>query len=226
MISEGILDLTNALAILKLWAKKDGDTAFSPLIDNPNEFTVEWRSWWRSLQPASQIGAREWPLLKVGLTLLSADWDALKKGSSRGFVLVLLSLTRWEENLRSAKDRKAFQMALEDVYLVLQVLSGTLKGKTTSLKRVKTNGMADVHPKRYIYGQYAQCAIDYNNLLKQGVAEGGQWCDDEISSPSASVLRPHSSDSSDRGLFSSRQFYSTFNFFEILIKLIFYFFGF
>ena len=37
-----------------------------------------------------------------------------------------------------------------------------------------------------------------NNLLGQGGADGG---DDEVSSPSASVLRPHSSDNSDRAFF-------------------------
>ena len=131
---------------------------FSLLIENVGMYGTEWRSWWRSLQPPHRIGTRDWPLLKVGLASPSAHWDNLKKGSSHGFALLLVSLIWWEENLRLAKDRKAFQSALDDVHSVLQALSGNLSGKPAHSKRINDDICTDTRTKRYAYSRLVWCA--------------------------------------------------------------------
>ena len=89
-LREGVLDLQDAPVILKTWVGKDKDLEFSPHIKDVGEYGVEWRRWWKSLQPQSRIGACEWPLLKVGWSI--EGWDGLSKGSLDGFVLILVSL--------------------------------------------------------------------------------------------------------------------------------------
>ncbi|KAH9894842.1 hypothetical protein C8Q73DRAFT_645790, partial [Cubamyces lactineus] len=59
------------------------------------QFAVEWKDWWRHLQPSLRLPQEGmWPLPRV--TPVDPDeWDALCRGGNNGFFLIVLTLAWW-----------------------------------------------------------------------------------------------------------------------------------
>lgn len=122
--NQGDVSLFNAPKLLNTWIQKHKRIVTQcPKISNINAFGADWRSWWTGLQPEwrrkSRRGQDTWPL-KCSPFPGVEDWPDLKLHGQRGVFLVVLSLGWWMTGLQSAKDRKHWQSALDDVLWVLQ----------------------------------------------------------------------------------------------------------
>lgn len=85
-------------------------------------FSTGWKAWYMSLQPQSRVGQKAWPPLKNAL-VDSTEWDGLRKGLRKGFVLLLISLSWWEAQVTMKKQQSMMVSALQDVLLVMQQLA-------------------------------------------------------------------------------------------------------
>ncbi len=108
--------------VITQWAKRSGDIASSPKINDLEEFGSHWRTWYRGFQPTCRLGRQNWPLLKKAPTD-PFEWESLRKGSKRGLILILVSLLWWDEQAVTKRERAAFSSAFNDVVFVMRELS-------------------------------------------------------------------------------------------------------
>ena len=126
--------------IVRAWIKSNGDIYSAPSIDEIASYGSGWRAWWKALQPKGRIGAREWPLLKRGW-VDGSEWEQLKKGSTHGFIVLLVTLLWWDENAKTALERKVFDSTLEDVHFVIKhLVEASDGGQMRSRKRSRVEG--------------------------------------------------------------------------------------
>ncbi len=85
-----------------------------------------------SLMPKSRVGQRAWPPLKK-IPVNPVEWEGLMKGSTKGFVVLLVSLSWWETQATKKKHKSMAAAALDDVLLVLRQLAAHDPGDDTSL---------------------------------------------------------------------------------------------
>ncbi len=110
-----------------------------PEIDNIEEYGVNWRSWYTSMLPKCRVGQKDWPPLKRVPTDCG-EWESLRKGSKRGFVDLLVSLSWWEAQATRKKDKEMVSAALKDVLFVVRELAANEPEDDTSLLRKRTRG--------------------------------------------------------------------------------------
>ncbi len=82
----------------------------------------------------------DWPLLK-NVPTDSREWSDLKRGSTQGFVLLLVTLSWWEAQATRKKDKLMVMSALQDVLFVVRQLAAQVSEDDTSAlhKRTRTS---------------------------------------------------------------------------------------
>lgn len=108
-----------------------------PVIKDIEKFGTEWRSWYKYMQPKTRIGQTDWLLLKNVPTDLH-EWLDLKRGSTKGFVLLLVTLSWWEAQATRKKDKLMVMSALQDVLFVVRQLAAQVSEDDTSALHKRT----------------------------------------------------------------------------------------
>ncbi|TDL13703.1 hypothetical protein BD410DRAFT_695221, partial [Rickenella mellea] len=73
------------------WLKKKKTIMSPPKIEKPSDFGLQWRTYYRSLQPFKRLAGEE--LLQVECTM--DEWRKLMKGTKNGFFLLIVTLCWW-----------------------------------------------------------------------------------------------------------------------------------
>lgn len=85
--------------------------------------------------PKTRIGQKDWPPLK-NVPTDPLEWNSLKKGSARGFVVLLVGLSWWEAASTKKKDQHMLEAALQDILFVLrQLVADVSKDDTYGLHK-------------------------------------------------------------------------------------------
>ncbi len=98
-----------------------------------------WKGWYLSLLPKSRVSQKGWPPLKKGPTD-PLEWASLRKGSTKGLVLLLVSLSWWEAQATTKKYRSMASVALKDVLLVVRQLAAHVSDDDTSPLHKRARG--------------------------------------------------------------------------------------
>lgn len=124
--TQQMVSLSSAPKALCTWMRKPKhkrSLTCSPAISNVNAFGADWRAWWTNLQPnwrsQSRRGAKAWPLKRSPFPEVE-NWCQTKHRGEDGFFLILQALGWWASGVRSAKERREWMSAVDDVLWVLQ----------------------------------------------------------------------------------------------------------
>lgn len=101
-----------------MWQTENKKLSFVPEFDVP-DFAYRWRLWWESLQPEWRA-SETWPPCRDVPDDVIEDWAGLQKCGSNGLHLIVASLNWWGHKCSSAKDRKGYTAAREEVTWVFQ----------------------------------------------------------------------------------------------------------
>ncbi len=102
-----------------------------------------------SLLPVSRIGKKGWPPLKRA-PVDPAEWENLKKGSKKGFVLLLVGLSWWATQATTKKDRDMVSTALKDVLFVVRQLATKAAAESDTSVLRKRSRVSKLASKRYL----------------------------------------------------------------------------
>lgn len=149
---KGALDVRLRPSHVARWVRSSGDIASSPHIENIGKYGADWKVWYTSMMPISQAGRKAWPPLKKAAAD-PVEWNGLKKGSKRGFVLLLVSLSWWASQATMKRDKEMVSSALKEVLFVVQQLAAESSETDTSSLHKRTCGPEKrrVSLKRYVF---------------------------------------------------------------------------
>ncbi len=116
---------------IQRWAKSSGDIALAPHIEDIEAYATQWKAWYMSALPKCRVGQKGWPPLKKGPTD-PLEWKNLTKGSKKGLVLLLVSLSWWETQATMKKHKLMASAALKDVLFVVRQLAAHVPDDTSS----------------------------------------------------------------------------------------------
>ncbi|KAI0042929.1 hypothetical protein FA95DRAFT_1466290, partial [Auriscalpium vulgare] len=80
---------------VKVWFKGGRKPAKPPPLKSVSEYADNWLSWWTSMQPDWRKGDGSWPLERPVGDEAYTGWEALCRGGSHGFFIVIISLSWW-----------------------------------------------------------------------------------------------------------------------------------
>ncbi len=69
-----------------------------------------------------------------------ADWDGLRKGSKKGFVLLLVGLSWWVTQATKKKDKNMASTAIHEVLFVVRQLAAKAPENDESVLRKRARG--------------------------------------------------------------------------------------
>ena len=95
-----------------------------PPIEDAEEFGMQTRRWWVTLQPAwrKSKGEDEWPLARHAP--LDEDWGTLAKGGANGLMVFLVALGWWFNEIDGQQAARELASVVEDVRWVLDEIKG------------------------------------------------------------------------------------------------------
>jgi hypothetical protein len=130
------------------WAKSSGDVTLPPKIDDLETYGISWKAWYMSVMPKNRVGQKSWPPLRKPVDPI--EWDCLRKGSKKGFVELLMSLSWWEAQATRKKHKSTVETALQDVLYVVRQLAAHEPGDDSSTLHKRARGPDDssVPPRR------------------------------------------------------------------------------
>ncbi len=136
---KGELDAKLRPSFVSRWARTSGDVTSPPHIDDMESYCTSWRVWYLSVLPKSRVGQKGWPPLKRGPTD-PLEWDSLRKGSTKGLALLLVSLSGWEGQATKTKHKSLASVALKDLLFVVQQLAAHISDNDTSSLHKRARG--------------------------------------------------------------------------------------
>jgi hypothetical protein len=99
------------------------DSRSVPKIDDVGGWARSWISWWISLQPSCREGEKLVQAVEPGET-----WAGLKKGGTKGFYIIVVSLGWWCKALEGKAGEVEFEKMLKDVLWVCECMNGRGEG--------------------------------------------------------------------------------------------------
>ncbi len=84
--------------------------------------------------PKIRLGLKDWPPLERVPTD-PQEWKELKKGSTKGFIILLVSLSWWEAKSTTKKDKMMVSSALKDILFVVRQLAAQVSDDTSVLHK-------------------------------------------------------------------------------------------
>ncbi|KAI0054696.1 hypothetical protein BV25DRAFT_1816697, partial [Artomyces pyxidatus] len=99
------------------WVSRGRRFEKPPEVGKPAEFMVVWRKWWIALQP--EWRGDDWPLSRTGATG-EETWEETLKGGRNGFEMILVSLSWWGAVAKTEKQKREWELAVEDVQWVAE----------------------------------------------------------------------------------------------------------
>ncbi len=169
-------DLDNKLrpSVVNRWARSSGDIASLPQIEDIDQYGADLRSWYKSILPKVRVGRREWPPLKAVPTD-PRDWDDLRKGSRKGVVILLLSLSWWDAQATTKKDRKALSSVLKDVLFVMRQLAANVSEDDTAILRKRVRGPDPMLPPVKRYDILLSMLLNFTTVFVDKGGRGSAW---------------------------------------------------
>ncbi len=94
-----------------------------------------------------RLGQKEWPPLER-VSTEPQEWKCLKTGSTKGFVILLVSLSLWEAKSTKKKDKTMVSSALQEVLFVVRQLAAQVSDDTSVLHKRARGSVLSLLPNK------------------------------------------------------------------------------